>query len=622
MEVLLSGQTALSAVSAVVRYITTVIAYIATSSAVLALWRCYNRYHSFISAVVYNVAASLDFAWTSYMSRAKFLREFTEPNLCLLSDYSPRCTSGDRFADTQFFDAISRFQLSNLKDYHNGWDVAIRLVARIIFHFGGVQFPSGTAAVIFRSPLYRLFVVSYDHIVCMLFAYYMAGDILERLLQFLEHTSETTQPLKSEITLFTSSFTKTFPWIAQLARHVHWPRKPRQTRVRYENRPYEFTNLDFSTRSRLISTLAPQLRGQHFLGAQAYAALLRSTTQTVWLDRDVFAASRSKVLSFRTVSAFLRWLLVFNLAEKDVEEAVYKQTVSALSLGQAKDYYAAQAVLWELQNLPYISRKFPSVFSHLVTLGALSDPPIAEVLKSVYTRHRSYFAFMTALDFAWWDLAKDVPNRPCKRQHRYHLRGPLDTAAKVQMSTAPSSQSGRWTDVAMDIIHGLPETTFRGREVNKILMIVDKFSGRALFYPISSTFSTEDFLDIFLYEYFPKFGLPRSIQSDHSPQFTSATFQEMMRAVHIDLKLTLAQDQQTDRLVQNRNMRIKQYLELVVPSNDEWPRFLSVGEHVLNSQPLNSLNNMSPFEMDIGHNPGAPAALLFPARTPPAMLCS
>lgn len=227
---------------------------------------------------------------------------------------------------------------------------------------------------------------------------------------------------------------------------------------------------------------------------------------------------------------------------------VYKQTVSALSLGQAKDYYAAQAVLWELQNLPFISRKFLSVFSNLVTLSALSDLPITEVLKSVYTRHRSYFAFMTALDFAWWDLAKDVPNRPCKRQHRYHLRAPLDTAAKVQMSTTPSSQSGRWTDIAMNIIHGLPETTFHGREVNETLMIVDKYSGRALFYPISSTFSTEDFLDIFLHEHFFKFGLPRSIQSDHSPQFTSATFQEMMRAVHIDLKLTLSINKTIDSL--------------------------------------------------------------------------
>ena len=61
-----------------------------------------------------------------------------------------------------------------------------------------------------------------------------------------------------------------------------------------------------------------------------------------------------------------------------------------------------------------------------------------------------------------------------------------------------SPPQGRWSDIATDLITGLPEAKFLGQTVDAILTIVCKFSNRTHFYPVLSRFTTQDFVDLFI----------------------------------------------------------------------------------------------------------------------------
>ncbi|QBM87414.1 Integrase core domain-containing protein [Metschnikowia aff. pulcherrima] len=171
---------------------------------------------------------------------------------------------------------------------------------------------------------------------------------------------------------------------------------------------------------------------------------------------------------------------------------------------------------------------------------------------------------------------------------------------------------GRWTDIATDLVTGLPTVTVNNQEVDAILTIVCKFSNRTHFYAVSSKFSTQDFMDLFFERYVPLHGIPRSIQTDRGPQFTSAAFQSFARLLKVESRLSIARHQQSDGRVENRNKLIETYLRLHVEKNTDWPRFLSMGEFVLNSQVSTSLGK-SPFEVDLLYQPLPPAAFMFPS---------
>ncbi|QFZ25420.1 putative transposon Ty3-I Gag-Pol polyprotein [Clavispora lusitaniae] len=211
-----------------------------------------------------------------------------------------------------------------------------------------------------------------------------------------------------------------------------------------------------------------------------------------------------------------------------------------------------------------------------------------------------YFPDMTAT------LTHYVQGCSTCQRHKYRSQRP---AGLLQPSDPPR---GRWTDIATDLITGLPDATYQSRSVNAVLTIVDKFSNRTHFYAVSSKFGTSDLVNILLESYFPLHGLPRSIQSDRGPQFTSAAFQTLMSQLNVDSQLSLARHQQSDGRVENRNKLIETYLRLYVASNPEWPKFLSLGEFALNSSPSTSFGGCSPFELDLGYVPSAPTQFSFP----------
>lgn len=74
-----------------------------------------------------------------------------------------------------------------------------------------------------------------------------------------------------------------------------------------------------------------------------------------------------------------------------------------------------------------------------------------------------------------------------------------------------------WTDIAMDLVEGLPSV--HGR--NAILVVMDCLSKYGHFIPIKHPYFVPQIADVFVQEVFRLRGMPTSIVSDRDPIFIS-----------------------------------------------------------------------------------------------------
>jgi hypothetical protein len=81
---------------------------------------------------------------------------------------------------------------------------------------------------------------------------------------------------------------------------------------------------------------------------------------------------------------------------------------------------------------------------------------------------------------------------------------------------------GPWDVVTIDLITQLPESD----GFDAIMVIVDCFSKRAHFFPITNKFSAKDLALILYDRVWTQYGLPLQIISDRGIQFTAKLFQE------------------------------------------------------------------------------------------------
>lgn len=77
----------------------------------------------------------------------------------------------------------------------------------------------------------------------------------------------------------------------------------------------------------------------------------------------------------------------------------------------------------------------------------------------------------------------------------------------------------------MDFITGLP----RAQGKDCIYVVVDRLMKFAHFFPITTTYTATQVVDLFFREVFKLHGLPRSIVSDRDSKFMSHFWQELFR---------------------------------------------------------------------------------------------
>lgn len=86
----------------------------------------------------------------------------------------------------------------------------------------------------------------------------------------------------------------------------------------------------------------------------------------------------------------------------------------------------------------------------------------------------------------------------------------------------PLPQPNRpFEEISLDFITGLPEVYDGQRLINSLLVIVDRFTKYALFFPISTTIDAAELARLVHNEVELRYGTPRDIVSDRGSVFTS-----------------------------------------------------------------------------------------------------
>lgn len=178
---------------------------------------------------------------------------------------------------------------------------------------------------------------------------------------------------------------------------------------------------------------------------------------------------------------------------------------------------------------------------------------------------------------------------------RYGLVKPLDVA------------KGRWTDISMDFITGLPLTP-SGH--NAILVICCRFTKRVILIPAKTTWTSFDTWNAIYHFVILSHGLIKTIVSDRDVRVTSKWFREMCDSFRIKQLMSTTNHPQTDG---QSERTIKTVVESLRASHfgnhDQWDAHLKEVEFAYNNT-YHSTIKMTPAFADLGYELGTPDVYL------------
>lgn len=99
----------------------------------------------------------------------------------------------------------------------------------------------------------------------------------------------------------------------------------------------------------------------------------------------------------------------------------------------------------------------------------------------------------------------------------------------------------------------LPAVNWKGKEVDAILVIINRFTKYTLFLAVSTTITTTELVELFHYKVKLIYGQPQEIISDRGPIFTSEFWAELCYVLYIKRRLLIAFYPQTDGQIERIN---------------------------------------------------------------------
>ena len=166
--------------------------------------------------------------------------------------------------------------------------------------------------------------------------------------------------------------------------------------------------------------------------------------------------------------------------------------------------------------------------------------------------------------------------------------------------------------IAMDFVVGLPESIYRGKIVNALLNVTDKYSKRILIIPGKDTYTAKDWA-IALLEALQAadWGIPRQILSDRDPKFLSKLWSGLFAHLGVKLLLSTAWHPQTDGASERTNQTVEIALRYHVTENPDtpWPECIVPLQATLNNS-INSTTGKTPTELMYGFKVKEPLSLI------------
>ena len=86
----------------------------------------------------------------------------------------------------------------------------------------------------------------------------------------------------------------------------------------------------------------------------------------------------------------------------------------------------------------------------------------------------------------------------------------------------------KWEDIAMDFVVGLPKTV---GQHDSVWVIVDRFTKSAHFLPVKTTYTVEQYAELYIKEIVRLHGTLRSKGSNKDPTFTSKFWESLHKTM-------------------------------------------------------------------------------------------
>ena len=106
----------------------------------------------------------------------------------------------------------------------------------------------------------------------------------------------------------------------------------------------------------------------------------------------------------------------------------------------------------------------------------------------------------------------------------------------------------------MNFITGMPPSLeVDGKAYDAILVVIDRYTKLAKYYPVLKTITVEQFGNLFIHTVFCSFGVPSSIISNQGSIFTSTFWSALCHYLCIEQHLSTAFHLQTNSLTERQN---------------------------------------------------------------------
>jgi hypothetical protein len=201
----------------------------------------------------------------------------------------------------------------------------------------------------------------------------------------------------------------------------------------------------------------------------------------------------------------------------------------------------------------------------------------------------------------WWsnikvDIAKYVAEcDTCHRIKASHLK-----SARVQPLTIPL---WKLDDISMYFIVGLPPTT---RRKDSIWVIEDRLTKIAHFIAVHTTYSIQDYAELYVDQIVRLHGIPKTIVSDRGTQFMAHFWEQLHESLGTKLIRSSSYHPQIDGQTEQVNQIVENMLRASIMHFDKsWDECLSLVEFSYNNSYQASLK-MAPFEAVYGRRCRAP----------------
>ena len=159
-----------------------------------------------------------------------------------------------------------------------------------------------------------------------------------------------------------------------------------------------------------------------------------------------------------------------------------------------------------------------------------------------------------------------------------------------------------FTHISMDYLSLLSRILEDGSIFDSICTIVDRFSGYVKIIPVHKSTRSAQLIQKFLYQVYPKWGLPEDIVSDRDVRCTSKQWTTFCQHHGINQSMSTAYHPRTDGQSEVANKAIIQKIKYAMFNADtNWLERGPFLQAKLN-RTFNSTRNATPYEIVYGHN--------------------